>query len=73
MKRTLIVLCLGIAVCVGLGAAFSMNSTVAIAEPSCTNWMKQSDGSSWRTCVDDKGRQYCEQSKDGHVTRVSCK
>jgi hypothetical protein len=41
--------------------------------PSCSNWMKQADGSSWRTCVDDNGRQYCEVEKNGYISRVSCK
>jgi hypothetical protein len=54
-------------------AALSLIGTVALAAPSCTGWMKQPDGSYWRTCVDDKGRQYCEQSKNGRVSRVSCR
>jgi hypothetical protein len=53
--------------------ALSIISTIALAAPSCTGWMKQPDGSYWRTCVDDKGRQYCEQSKNGHISRVRCK
>lgn len=48
-------------------------SGAALAADSCSNWMKQADGSEWRTCVDDGGRQYCEQKKDGHISRVSCK
>jgi len=51
----------------------SFTGTIAAAAPSCTNWMKQPDGSQWRTCVDDKGQQYCESAKDGRVSRVSCK
>lgn len=41
----------------------------------CTAWMKQDDGSSWRTCVDSRysgGKQYCESARNGHVDRVSC-
>ncbi len=53
-------------------AVLSGNAPTASAAPSCTNWMRQPDGSSWRTCVDDKGRQYCQQSKKGHVSRVKC-
>jgi hypothetical protein len=41
-------------------------------EDSCSKWMKQEDGSYWRTCVDANGRQYCEVSKNGHVSRVKC-
>ncbi|MGQ0545206.1 MAG: hypothetical protein ACT4P3_07720 [Betaproteobacteria bacterium] len=40
---------------------------------SCTNWMAQSNGCSWRTCVDNKGRQYCQQACRGSVTNVSCR
>ena len=56
-----------------LAALLALGSTPALAEPSCTNWMLQSDGSYFRTCVDDQGRQYCESSKNGQVSRVSCK
>ena len=45
---------------------------VAVLEASCSNWLKQDDGSYWRTFVDDAGRQYCEVSKDGHISRVKC-
>ena len=47
--------------------------TAALAAPSCTNWLPQSDGSQWRTCVGDDGRQYCESAKNGQVSRVSCR
>jgi hypothetical protein len=46
---------------------------MALAAPSCTGWMKQNDGSYWRTCVDDKGRQYCQRSYRNHVSNVSCR
>ena len=52
---------------------FSIAVTIACAEPKCTSWMKQNDGSYFRTCVDEKGRQYCESSKDNHISRVSCR
>ncbi len=43
------------------------------AVPSCTDWMQQTDGTYWRTCVDDQGRQYCEQTVDKKtITRVKC-
>lgn len=44
----------------------------AYAAPSCSNWLEQSDGSFWRTCVDDNGSQYCELSKNGIISKVSC-
>jgi len=55
-----------------LTLALFLTSTPALAEPSCTKWMLQTDGSYFRTCVDDQGKQYCESSKDGKVSRVSC-
>lgn len=29
------------------------------AEPSCTLWSDQGDGTSWRECVNDDGSQHC--------------
>jgi hypothetical protein len=54
-------------------AGASSKSTAASATPSCSNWLKQNDGSYWRECVDDSGRTYCEVSKNGTVSRVSCR
>jgi hypothetical protein len=34
---------------------------IIAAADSCTDWMQQSNGCSWRTCVDSQGHQYCEQ------------
>ena len=48
------------------------SSSVVSAVPSCTGWMKQTDGSYFRTCVDDKGTQYCESKKNGRISRVRC-
>ncbi len=63
MKRALAtVMMAGI---IGLTAA-------AAAAPECTGWMKQEDGTEWRTCVGDDGKQYCEQRKDNVITRVDC-
>jgi hypothetical protein len=64
MKKILFALCF---------AAVILAASFALAVPSCTNWMLQTDGSYFRTCVDDNGNQYCEQSKNGTVSRVSCK
>jgi hypothetical protein len=53
-------------------AAFVLALNVAMAVDSCSTWMKQADGSYWRTCVDDKGRQYCQVSVNNIITTVSC-
>lgn len=36
-----------------------LGATAAIAEPSCTSWMDQGDGTSWKECVNDDGSQHC--------------
>lgn len=51
----------------------TLAASFASAAPTCTKWMLQTDGSYFRTCVGDDGKQYCEQSKSGTVSRVSCK
>ena len=56
-----------------LSTLFLALTLTALAEDSCTNWMKQADGSLWRTCVDDHGNQYCQQSVNGQISRVDCK
>ena len=49
-------------------------STAAIAEPSCTDWLLQTDGSYFRTCVGDDGKQYCETTVDKKtISKTSCK
>jgi len=49
-----------------------MTVTDFVLNPRCSDWAKQEDGSYWRICVDDNGRQYCEVSKNGTVSRVKC-
>jgi hypothetical protein len=46
-----------------------------LAADSCSVWMKQADGTFWRTCVDDKGHQYCQtaDAQVKNITTVSCK
>ena len=44
----------------------------AVSADSCT-WSTQSDGSQWGTCVDDNGRMYCLQCRNGSCSRVSCR
>ena len=51
-----------------LGAFFISNAWA----DNCTGWMKQNNGCSWRTCVDNKGKQYCQESCKGRVNRVRC-
>lgn len=33
--------------------------SIAVAKPSCTAWMDQGDGTSWKECVNDDGSQHC--------------
>jgi len=44
-----------------MATAFAVGSvpTVAVADPSCTEWMDQGDGTSWKECVNDDGSQHC--------------
>ncbi len=66
MKRTLSILAYLLVLLAG---------TFAFPTPSCTLWMKQTNGTYFRTCVDDKGTQYCEEKKSatGKPYKVSCK
>jgi len=48
-------------------------AAAAFAKPECTDWVRQKDGSHFRTCVGDDGRQYCEKLVDRVATRVSCR
>jgi hypothetical protein len=56
-------------------ALLLLTGVSALAADSCSVWMKQADGTFWRSCVDDKGQQYCQtaDSNGNNVTRVSCK
>ncbi|MDP1668278.1 hypothetical protein [Phaeovulum sp.] len=47
----------------------------AFAEPSCTSWMDQGNGTSWKTCVGDDGKQRCYEINNapGSTSReVTC-
>lgn len=49
--------------------------TLAFAEPSCTLWMDQGNGTSWKTCVGDDGKQRCYEINNapGSTSReVTC-
>lgn len=50
-------------------------ATTASAEMSCTDWMDQGDGTSWKTCVDDDGVQHCysiNNTPGSTSSEVSC-
>jgi hypothetical protein len=66
--RNLRITCIAVAL---LGTLWG--AAIGLAAPSCSEWLRQPDGSMWRTCVDDNGRQYCEQCKGGTCSRVSCR
>ncbi len=49
--------------------------TIANANPTCTGWMNQGDGTSWKECVNDDGSQHCYKisNRPGSVQyEVSC-
>jgi hypothetical protein len=56
-------------------ALLTLAGISALAADSCSVWMKQADGTFWRTCVDDNGHQYCQtaDSNGKNVTKVACK
>jgi hypothetical protein len=48
---------------------------IALAADSCTEWMDQGDGTSWKECVGDDGKQVCYSVNNtaGSVARkVAC-
>lgn len=62
----------------GIISAFTAGSavtTVAVAAPSCTEWMDQGDGTSWKECVNDDGSQHCykiSNAQGSTAYEVSC-
>jgi hypothetical protein len=48
-----------VGLCAVTAFTFASSATVAVAEPSCTEWMDQGDGTSWKECVNDDGSQHC--------------
>jgi hypothetical protein len=51
-------------------------TATAFAEAdSCTDWLKQTDGTFFRTCTRaSDASQYCQrQNTDGTISKVSCK
>ena len=68
-RRNLVIAC--------ILTAFAANSatSIAIAEPSCTEWMDQGDGTSWKECVNDDGSQHCYKISNAQGStsyEVSC-
>ena len=59
---------------VTFAVALSLASSAAFAADSCV-WSKQPDGSTWGTCVNDKGQTYCEScpANGGACSVVTCK
>ena len=50
-------------------------ATIAYAAPSCTQWMDQGNGTSWRECVNDDGSQHCyviNNAKGSVAREVKC-
>lgn len=57
-------------------AAFVLMVAPGVAAPSCTPWMDQGDGTSWRSCVNDDGTTHCYRisNKPGSTEyEVACK
>lgn len=60
-------------ICLAVAITLLFSATTAFAAPSCTDWLKQTDGSYFRTCVGDDGKQYCETTVDKKtVSLTSC-
>lgn len=52
-----------------------IGATSAMATPSCTEWMDQGDGTSWKECVNDDGSQHCytiNNTAGSTASEVSC-
>jgi hypothetical protein len=57
-----------------MAAMLSLASSAAFAEDSCVS-SKQTDGSTWKTCVSDTGQTYCQScpASGGACSNVTCK
>lgn len=42
-------------------------SAAATAAPKCGRWVPQSNGTDWRMCFDEHGKQYCELRKRNNL------
>jgi hypothetical protein len=55
--------------------AATLSSTAALADPSCSVWMWQSEGKYWQECVNDDGSRHCYEATDENGSgqhEVSC-
>ena len=52
-------------------SAFAMSAANPPA-PTCGPWVPQSDGTSWRKCVDQNNVTYCELKSSKGITRIDC-
>ena len=56
-----------------MAAMLALASSAAFAEDSCVS-SKQTDGSTWKTCVSDTGQTYCQSCPAGGAcSSVTCK
>src|ERR1700677_505015 len=56
-----------------MAAMLSLASSAAFAEDSCVS-SKQPDESTWKTCVNDTGKGYCQSPHaSGACSNVTCK
>jgi hypothetical protein len=58
-----------------LAPAMSATNTAALADPSCSVWMWQSEGNYWQQCVNDDGSRHCYQATDANGSgahEISC-
>ena len=52
-------------------AMFIIPGTSAAAA-SCGPWIPQTNGTAWRICVDDQGRQFCQVQRNGGIKQIRC-
>jgi hypothetical protein len=52
--------------------AFLSISAAAPAPGSCGPWVPQTNGTSWRMCVDERNQQYCELRTGNTIQRMQC-
>ena len=52
-------------------AALSISGS-AMAGSSCGPWVSQTNGTEWRICVDDQGRQFCQLRDGSEIRPMRC-
>lgn len=58
-----------------LAAPISLSGSAALAEPSCTVWLYQSENNYWQQCVYDDGSRKCFRATDdsgSNAQEISC-